>query len=154
MTDPFCWRRSLLLCLGSSKERAAASREKNNSETLSWGLTGVTQLSGGAGCGGNWHIASHGEFVLQPPRLAPRPAEPPTPIRSPNPMKSTAAEHKRLLFDVGSENTLHLALEANEGRQLRRQEQGSGAGLGLQGHPQPRCKRKRDWTGNLQCQPC
>lgn len=51
-------------------------------------------------------------------------------------------------------NTLHLVVEANEDQQLRRQEQCSRAGLGLQGHPQPRCKQKRDWTVNLQWQPC
>lgn len=51
-------------------------------------------------------------------------------------------------------NTLHLVIEANEGRQLRRQEQCSCAGLGLQGHPQPPRKRKRDWTENPQCRPC
>lgn len=64
----------------------------------------------------------------------------------------TSAKSRRLIWV--QRNTLHLVVEANEGRQLRRQERCSCAGLGLQGHPQPRRKAKRDRTVNLQCQPC
>lgn len=67
-------------------------------------------------------------------------------------MKSIADKRKKLLFDLGSEEHPLSVVEANEGRQPRRQEQCSCAEPGLQGHPEPQSKQKRDWTLNLECQ--
>jgi len=48
-------------------------------------------------------------------------------------------------------NTLCLLVEANEGRQLRRQERCSCVGLGLQGRLEPQSKQKHEQTPNPEC---